>query len=108
MLVLPVRALYVPAAQLKHSACLTPVWYVPVGHAGQLVPPLFSWYVPLTVQFVHTVTPALAEKVPISHNSHVATDTAPVAVENLPAPHEVQTDAPAAEYFPAAQDKHDM
>ena len=102
-----VLVLYVPAGQFRHSGWATPVWYVPVGHTGQLVPPLFSWYVPLVVQFVHTEAPALAENVPTSHSWHEATEAAPVAVENLPGTHEVQTDTPAAEYFPATQDKHD-
>ena len=70
-------------------------------HAGQLVPPLFGWYVPLTVQFVHVVSPVLAENVPTSHCWHAVSETAPVAVENFPATHGVQEPAADRAYFPA-------
>jgi hypothetical protein len=68
---------------------------------------LFSWYVPLVVQFVHTVTPALAENVPTSQSWHVASRVAPVAVENLPAAHAVQTPTFVREYLPAVHVVHE-
>ena len=62
--VLPVSPLNLPSLHEMQTACITPVWYVPVGQLGQLVPPKLGWYVPLVVQLVHTDCPVLAAKVP--------------------------------------------
>ena len=105
---------YVPAGHCTHALAFvapeTPE-NAPAGHvthALTLLAPVAIEYAPAG-HGTHALTllaPVAAEYAPAAQFVHALTLLAPVTPEYVPGPQSVQTDAPAAAYFPAAHATH--